>query len=72
MSHALSIRNAIAFTPCLVEIPLDPFNGKPLRLAIKNNQWIIYSVGPDQIDNGGVDIEHGKGDVIFTLQAGTD
>jgi len=51
----------------LEEIPADLFDGKPLRLTIKNNKWIIYSVGPDGIDNGGVEMDHGKGDVIFTL-----
>jgi hypothetical protein len=48
-------------------VPIDPFDGKPLRLAIKNNQWIIYSVGPDRVDDGGIEINRGKGDVIFTL-----
>jgi len=51
----------------LDEVPTDPFDGKPLRLAIRNNQWIIYSVGPDRVDDGGVEIDRGKGDVIFTL-----
>jgi hypothetical protein len=39
-------------------IPLDPFDGKPLRLAVKEDRRIIYSVGPDGVDDGGVDI-HG-------------
>jgi hypothetical protein len=51
-------------------IPTDPFNGKPLRLVIRNNQWIVYSVGSDGVDNGGVSFEKVKnGDVIFTLKA---
>jgi hypothetical protein len=28
-------------------IPLDPFDGKSMRLRIQDNQWIIYSVGWD-------------------------
>ena len=51
-------------------IPTDPFDGKPLRLVMRNNQWIIYSVGPDGVDNGGVSFEKTKnGDVTFTLRA---
>ncbi|MGD0770497.1 MAG: hypothetical protein ABSB42_20115 [Tepidisphaeraceae bacterium] len=50
-------------------VPIDPFDGQPLRLAIKNGQWIIYSVGPDGVDDGGVEMVNGKGDVIFTLMS---
>ena len=50
-------------------VPIDPFDGHPLRLAIRNGQWIIYSVGPDGVDDGGVEMVNGKGDVIFTLKS---
>jgi hypothetical protein len=52
-------------------IPIDPFDGRSLRLAIKKDNYIIYSVGPDGVDDGGVNYwgNHGKGDVIFTLKA---
>jgi hypothetical protein len=49
-------------------VPLDPFDGHPLRLAVKNDHRIIYSVGPDLVDDGGVDMVQGKGDVTFTLK----
>jgi hypothetical protein len=51
-------------------IPADPFDGKPLRLAVKGDGRIIYSLGPDGVDDGGVEIsgKEGKGDVIFTLK----
>jgi hypothetical protein len=48
-------------------VPTDPFDGHPLRLAIKANRWIIYSIGPDGIDNGGAEMVQGKGDITFTL-----
>jgi hypothetical protein len=52
----------------LDSVPFDPFDGNPLRLTVKANQWIIYSIGPDGVDNGGVEMDdHSKGDVIFTL-----
>jgi hypothetical protein len=51
-------------------VPTDPFDGKPIRLAVKPDRWIIYSVGPDGVDNGGVEMDKNrKGDVIFTLRA---
>jgi hypothetical protein len=53
----------------LQEIPVDPFDGKPLRLSIKNDELVIFSVGPDRIDNGGVEIEKDKGDIIFALKS---
>jgi hypothetical protein len=49
-------------------VPTDPFDGHPLSLAVKGDRWIVYSIGPDLVDDGGVDMVHGKGDVIFTLQ----
>ena len=53
-------------------IPIDPFDGKLLRLVIRNNNWIIYSVGPNGIDDGGVgndEMQKGKDDVTFKLKA---
>jgi hypothetical protein len=37
----------------LVEVPIDPFDGKPLRLAHKKDGIAIYSVGKDGQDDGG-------------------
>jgi hypothetical protein len=51
----------------LEAVPTDPFTGNPIHLAIKGDQWIIYSFGPDARDHGGVEDKHGNGDVIFTL-----
>jgi hypothetical protein len=54
----------------LEAVPLDPFDGQPLRLAIRNDQWIIYSIGPDLKDDGGVAMDnHRLGDIIFTLRS---
>jgi hypothetical protein len=35
-------------------IPLDPFNGQPLKMARHDQGIVIYSVGHDGADNGGV------------------
>jgi hypothetical protein len=48
-------------------IPLDPFDGQPLRLAIRDNQWIIYSVGPKLNDDGGKTSPGNQGNVVFVL-----
>lgn len=38
----------------LAAVPLDPFDGKPLRYRRLEEGLIIYSVGIDGIDNGGL------------------
>ncbi len=35
------------------ELLIDPFDGKPLRFKLKENRLLIYSVGENQIDDGG-------------------
>ena len=37
----------------LAALPLDPCNGKPLRMKQVDGGLIIYSVGTDQVDNDG-------------------
>jgi hypothetical protein len=37
----------------LTEVPLDPFDGKPLRLLRTGTVLIVYSVSVDGVDNGG-------------------
>ena len=37
------------------EIPNDPFNNKPFIYRREGKGYIIYSVGPDMKDNGGID-----------------
>lgn len=39
----------------LESIPSDPYDGKPLRYKVKSDgTWIVYSIGPDQMDDGGL------------------
>jgi hypothetical protein len=35
------------------EIPLDPFDGKPLRYKRTERGFVVYHIGEDGIDNGG-------------------
>ena len=34
-------------------VPLDPWDGKPVRFAAKDEGWLVYVVGPDGRDDGG-------------------
>ncbi|MGE5609293.1 MAG: hypothetical protein ACM359_08570 [Bacillota bacterium] len=54
----------------LNEIPTDPFDGQPMRLKIEGEQAVVYSVGPDQKDDGGVKSEsRGRpGDISFQVK----
>ena len=38
----------------LEAVPTDPFDGQPLRMAVKESGIVIYSIGMDEIDNGGI------------------
>lgn len=54
----------------LDHVLLDPYDGKPLRLVQKNDRWIIYSIGPDLIDDGGAPYDQWtkRGDLTFVLK----
>jgi len=54
--------------------PLDPFDGKPLRMVRrKNGDVTLYSVGQDAKNDGGTEIRcvnsERLGDLIFRLPA---
>ncbi len=51
----------------LENVPLDPFGLEPLRYKKREGKWIIYSIGPDGIDDGGV-TEY----VLGVAEEGTD
>ena len=75
MSRCLRVLNAIQarsangneLVPKLNELGLpseatiDPFNGEPLHVKKLPEGWMVYSVGPDLKDDGG--ILDGKTDV---------
>ncbi len=51
-------------------VPIDPFDGKPLRLAVVEGRPVVYSVGKDGTDEGGrIDSEMDRkaGDLVFRL-----
>ena len=38
----------------LIDLPRDPYDGAPLRYEVRDNQPVIWSVGIDGVDQGGV------------------
>jgi hypothetical protein len=56
----------------LPAIPPDPFTGGPLAAVVAPDKLVLYSFGPDGVDNGGVPVEKAftadsKGDVVLEL-----
>ncbi len=51
----------------ITEIPLDPFSGEPLKLKAIKGGLILYSVGKDGKDDGGMRIDYKTGDIAFYL-----
>jgi len=50
----------------LQQIPTDPFTGEPLKLKATADGVVVYSVGPDGVDDGGAPLTEGqpqKGDI---------
>ena len=55
-------------TNYLSKVPADPFNGQPLMYRPQSTNWLLYSVGPDRVDDGGRAAGREwpvKGDILF-------
>jgi len=52
----------------LPAVPRGPFDGKPLRMVVRDGRLVFYSIGPDTKDGGtAFDEEKGTGDITFSL-----
>ncbi|MBL7040279.1 MAG: hypothetical protein ISR77_16700 [Pirellulaceae bacterium] len=53
----------------LPALPLDPFDGNPLRIKTTDQELVLYSVGPDGADDDGApsDGQARAGDLTFRL-----
>lgn len=53
----------------LAEVLIDPYSGKPVQYKKTDDGCVVYSFGPDRIDNGGQPMDRGyqKGDITFRL-----
>ena len=58
----------------LPAVPQDPFTGGPLRYKLENDAYVIYSLGPDLIDNDGDDNprDGGSPDIVFRVKLPKD
>jgi hypothetical protein len=52
----------------LPRVPIDPFDGQPLRYLVAEDGYLVYSVGPDGTDHGGQGDETGEPDLVFRVQ----
>jgi hypothetical protein len=54
----------------LPAVPLDPYDGQPLRYSILPTGFSIHSIGEDFEDNGGVrnEKENQRKDILFTVE----
>ena len=55
----------------LPQVPADPFDGQPLRYVVREEEYLVYSVGTDRVDNGGNgDPDYGdtQPDVVFRVR----
>lgn len=47
-------------------VPIDPFDGQPVRYRQTDNGFVVYSIGSNLKDDGGWD-EHGEGDTAIVV-----
>ena len=52
---------------CLPELPLDPFDGQPLRYQPRAAGYLLYSIGSDLKDDGGRRMKANIGDWVFEI-----
>jgi hypothetical protein len=65
--------NLAALSPALLPVtPSDPFDGQPLRYKKLSPGYVVYSVGRDRKDDGGVEIPstkpHAPKDITLTVR----
>ncbi|MDP7304534.1 MAG: hypothetical protein QGG09_15625, partial [Pirellulaceae bacterium] len=48
----------------LEAVPMDPFDGQPIRYLVKKDAYLIYTCGRDRADGGGIEDEGRTDDVI--------
>jgi serine/threonine protein kinase len=67
--HGAYPESLTALTPeFMTEVPLDEFDGKPLRYRREDEGFILYSVGTNLVDDGGED-SRGAGDYVWRFDS---
>ena len=50
-------------------VPLDPYDGQPLRILRREGELVLYSIGQDRRDDGGQDPDdRNQPDIVVTLK----
>lgn len=58
-----------ALSEFLTTAPIDPYDGQPLRLNRKDGEFVLYSVGQDGRDDGGLEQEDSsQPDIVVRLK----
>ncbi len=57
-----------ALTPGYLDaIPIDPFDGQPIRYQVRDNGYLLYSIGPDGGDDGGEPFDYKEREGAYTF-----
>jgi hypothetical protein len=48
----------------LEAVPMDPYDGQPIRFVIKKDAYLIYICGRDREDGGGIEDDQRTDEVI--------
>jgi hypothetical protein len=51
----------------LPAVPTDPYDGRPLRYVVREGGYLVYSVGSNCIDEGGLIADGIDGDYVFRV-----
>ena len=54
------------------KVPIDPFDGQPLRYRLDPDRYVVYSVGEDRQDDGGDPDDEGRFDVVLSVATTPD
>jgi hypothetical protein len=75
--HQAPLADLKALVPGYLDaVPEDPFTGGPLRYRKTTSGFVVYSVGPDKVDDGGQPLPYGRnlsasrGDICAGVPAG--
>ena len=57
----------------LAQVPIDPFDGQPLRFQTIGRDLVVYSIGEDRVDNQGeTDDSQTRPDIVARMKFGKD
>jgi hypothetical protein len=55
----------------LEAVPIDPFDGKPIRYIVKKDAYLIYTCGTDRVDGGGIE-DDARSDAVIRIDLKSD